>query len=70
MGAHGRMTATRRLLKVIVQPVFVDDDGTALGPEIVADPIIVAAGEWPAFVEEFPAAIAKACAREPDAGQD
>lgn len=46
-----------RLLKVIVQPVFVVDDGTSL-TEHSAQPVTVTAAEWPGyatgpFVEGF-----------------
>ena len=37
-----------RLLKVIVQPVFVFDDGESL-VEQIAEPLVVPAAEWPAF---------------------
>lgn len=37
-----------RLLKVIVQPVFVIDDGESLA-EQPAQPVEVSASEWPTF---------------------
>lgn len=37
-----------RLLKVIVQPVFVVDDGETL-TEQPAQPVIVPAAEWPGY---------------------
>lgn len=40
--------ATLRLLKVIVQPVFVLDDGLTL-TEHVAEPVVVTATEWPSY---------------------
>ena len=40
--------ARLRLLKVIVQPVFVLDDGEHL-VEQVADPVAVPAAEWPTY---------------------
>ena len=40
--------ATLRLLKVIVQPIFVLDDGETL-TEQAAQPLEVSAGEWPSF---------------------
>ena len=39
---------TLRLLKVMVQPVFVVDDGTALR-ELTAQPVPVPAADWPTF---------------------
>jgi len=44
------MTTERRLrlVKVIVQAVFVEDDGEYLH-ELVTDPVEVAAAEWPSF---------------------
>lgn len=42
------MSKTLRLLKVIVQPVFVVDDGENL-VEQPAQPVEVAAAEWPTF---------------------
>lgn len=44
------MNRTRRLrlLKVIVQPVFVVDDGENL-TEQVAEPVAVSPEEWPTF---------------------
>ena len=47
-----------RLVKVIVQPVFVVDDGDTL-TELPADPSTVSAAAWPAFAAEgFDQAIA------------
>lgn len=40
-----------RLLKVVVQPVFVLDDGDSL-TEQTADPIVVPGGEWRSFADE------------------
>lgn len=37
-----------RLLKVIVQPVFVLDDGENL-VEQAADPVVVTAADWPSY---------------------
>lgn len=37
-----------RLLKVIVQPVFVVDDGKQL-IEQAADPVVVSPADWPTF---------------------
>jgi hypothetical protein len=37
-----------RLLKVVVQPVMVVDDGTTL-QEVPVDPIVVPANEWPTY---------------------
>jgi hypothetical protein len=37
-----------RLLKVIVQPVFVVDDGAEL-VEQPAEPVVVSPAEWPTF---------------------
>lgn len=42
------MTRRLRLLKVIVQPVFVVDDGETL-VERIAEPVVVPAEEWPDF---------------------
>jgi hypothetical protein len=41
-----------RLLKVTVQPVFVQDDGETL-TERPAQPIVVAAADWPDFPAEL-----------------
>ena len=42
-----------RLLKVICQPVFVLDDGTNL-LEQAAEPVVVAAADWPTYAtKEF-----------------
>lgn len=40
-----------RLLKVIVQPVFVLDDGESL-TEQVAEPVAVPPSEWPTYPTE------------------
>ena len=40
-----------RLLKVVVQPVFVVDDGENL-VEQAADPIVVPASAWPTYANE------------------
>lgn len=37
-----------RLLKVIVQPVFAIDDGETL-TETTAEPVVVAAADWPTY---------------------
>lgn len=37
-----------RLLKVVVQPIFVIDDGESLA-EYAADPVVVSPGDWPTF---------------------
>ncbi|HUR85642.1 MAG TPA: hypothetical protein VMY78_09875 [Solirubrobacteraceae bacterium] len=42
------MSAQLRLVKVIVQPVFVIDDGEQL-TEQVADPVHVSAANWPTY---------------------
>lgn len=42
---------TVRLLKVIVQPIFVSDDGEHLS-ELVAQPVTVSAAEWPTYPAE------------------
>lgn len=48
-----------RLLKVIVQPVFVLDDGESL-TEQVAQPVEVSPAEWPTFAtERFAASVAE-----------
>lgn len=39
---------TARLLKVVVQPVFVMDDGDQLD-EVVAEPVTVSGREWRRF---------------------
>jgi hypothetical protein len=43
------MTRRLRLLKVIVQPIFVVDDGESL-VEQAAQPVEVPASEWPTFI--------------------
>jgi hypothetical protein len=45
------MTRRLRLLKVIVQPVVVIDDGDSL-LEQVADPVVVSAADWPTYATE------------------
>jgi hypothetical protein len=51
------MPARLRLLKVIVQPVFVLDDGENL-VERAAQPVIVTAADWPEYaVTGFPESI-------------
>lgn len=48
-----------RLVKVVVQPHFVLDDGENLA-EQMAQPVEVAAKDWPAFsAERFPAMVAE-----------
>lgn len=48
-----------RLLKVVVQPVFVLDHGTHL-EEIQHPPVTVAPQDWPAYSgERFPAEVAE-----------
>ena len=42
------MKARPRLLKVIVQPVFVLDDGEHLA-ELIIDPVVVPAADWPTY---------------------
>lgn len=42
------MSDRLRLLKVVVQPVFVVDDGTELR-EIPTQPVTVSATDWPTF---------------------
>jgi hypothetical protein len=37
-----------RLLKLIIQPVFVVDDGEGL-TELTAEPVVVAAQDWPDY---------------------
>jgi hypothetical protein len=48
-----------RLLKVIVQPVFVEEDGEYLR-ERVTEAQAIAASEWAQFVERFAETINKA----------
>jgi hypothetical protein len=45
------MSKTVRLLKVVVQPVFVVDDGETLA-EQVGQPVEVAAGQWRDFAAD------------------
>lgn len=40
---------TLRLLKVICQPVFVDEDENGNLTELVAEPQMVSAAEWPTY---------------------
>lgn len=47
-----------RLLKVIVQPVFVEDDGENL-TERPTDAKAIAAAEWPEFVAGFEQSMAE-----------
>jgi hypothetical protein len=48
------MSAKLRLIKVIVQPVFVLDDGENV-TEIEHQPVAIPAAEWPAYSSErFP----------------
>ena len=52
------MSRRLRLLKVIVQPVFVIDDDEEGLKEVVAEPVAVTAKDWPTyptsgFVEAF-----------------
>jgi hypothetical protein len=47
-----------RLVKVIIQPVFVVDDGEAL-TEQAAQPIEVSSADWPGIVERLEADRAK-----------
>lgn len=52
------MTKRLRLVKVIVQPVFVLDDGDTI-QEVEHDPIAIPAADWPAYSNErFPAEVA------------
>ena len=62
--------ATLRLLKVIVQPVFVLDHGDSL-TEHVADPVIVPAADWSSypttgFAEAFRVLRAEVEAQQPN----
>lgn len=51
------MSKTLRLVKVVVQPHFVIDDGDSL-TEVVAEPLTVNASEWSKFGDEtFPQAM-------------
>ena len=53
------MSAHLRLLKVIVQPVFVVDDGESLS-EQTAEPIVVSPADWPTYATTiFPLATAQ-----------
>ena len=40
-----------RLLKVVVQPVFVDDDGETL-TEVTGDAVTVSGGQWRSFADD------------------
>lgn len=40
-----------RLLKVVVQPVFVDDDGESL-TEVTGDAVTVAGSQWQSFAAD------------------
>lgn len=65
------MSPRLRLLKVIVQPVFVVDDGTFI-TEQAAEPFSVAAVEWRSFADadggfdRAIAAAAEAAQKKPD----
>jgi hypothetical protein len=53
------MKKTLRLVKVIVQPVFMLDDGETLS-EIEHPPTVIPAGEWPAYSgSRFPREVAE-----------
>lgn len=41
-----------RLLKVVVQPVFVIEDGDGYLEDLATDPVTVSAKEWPTFATE------------------
>lgn len=58
-----------RLLKVIVQPVFVLDDGESI-TEVQHQPVAIPANEWPTYSSErFPREVAEWQARlDADAG--
>jgi len=57
------MGARVRLVKVIVQPVFVLDDGTTI-VEVDQPPIAIPAAEWPTYSgERFPREVAEWQAR-------
>lgn len=63
------MTSKLRLLKVIVQPVYVMDDGETL-TEYVVQPATVPAVAWPQWaVEDFPKAQAAMQAQADAAGK-
>lgn len=48
-----------RLVKVIVQPVFVLDDGETI-EELPHDPVVIAAADWPTYSgERFPREVAE-----------
>ena len=52
-----------RLIKVIVQPVFVLDDGESI-TEVDQAPVAIPASEWPAYSgERFPREVAEWQAR-------
>lgn len=48
---------TLRLVKVIVQPMLVEDDGEHL-KEVVAKPVTVDAADWPDYPAKLAAEIA------------
>lgn len=48
---------TLRLLKVIVQPIFILDDGATLTEQVV-QAIVVPAAEWDAYPAKFAADVA------------
>lgn len=53
------MTKRLRLVKVIVQPVFVLDDGDTI-QEMPHQPIEIPAAEWPTYSgDRFPAEVAE-----------
>lgn len=56
------MTKRLRLIKVVVQPSFVVDDGETL-QEMHTEPIVVTASDWAAFPERFAESIAEHEAR-------
>lgn len=48
-----------RVVKVVVQPTIVEDDGTEL-TEVQCPPVVVAAKDWPAYSSKtFPEEIAQ-----------
>ncbi len=49
-GDNDKKTPKLRLLKVVVQPVMVVDDGESL-QEVAVDPITVTPTEWPTYAE-------------------
>jgi hypothetical protein len=47
-----------RLVKVVLQPVFVVDDGKTLA-EMTVDPVQIAGADWPSYTERhWPKAVA------------